>query len=106
VTGYCQVSTAVDSAAAAENLAATLVGDRLAACVQVIGPVQSTYRWNGAVESATEWICLAKTTEERLPAVFDTIRARHSYEQPEIVATPIGAGDPGYLAWVRRETTP
>lgn len=106
MTACCQVSTTVESESAAAGLAAALLAQRLAACVQVIGPVQSTYRWKGAIEQASEWICVAKTTEARLPAVFDTIRSLHSYEQPEIIATPIDAGDDGYLAWVRSETTP
>ena len=104
MTAAYHVSTAVDSEAAAEEIAAALVGERLAACVQVIGPVRSTYRWKGAVERASEWLCVAKTAEPRLEAVVARIRALHSYEQPEIVATAIDAGDQGYLEWIRRET--
>jgi periplasmic divalent cation tolerance protein len=82
------------------------VEERLAACVQVSGPVQSVYRWEGAVTTAGEWICTAKTMETRLPALLARIRALHPYQQPEIVATPISAGDPGYLEWIRKESTP
>jgi periplasmic divalent cation tolerance protein len=104
VAGYYQVSTTLETESAAARIAAALVEERLAACVQVIGPVRSTYRWKGAVEEATEWLCLAKTAETRLPALLDRIRALHPYQQPEIVATPIVAGDQGYLDWLRRQT--
>lgn len=106
MTGCFQVSTAVDSEGAAERLAAALVEERLAACVQVLGPMQSIYRWEGAVTHATEWLCLAKTIEGRLGALMGRIRALHSYELPEIVATEVAAGDPGYLNWLRQESTP
>jgi periplasmic divalent cation tolerance protein len=105
VTAAYHVSTTVESEAAAADLAAALVDERLAACVQVIGPVRSTYRWKGAVESASEWLCVAKTAEPRLAAVLARIRALHPYELPEIVATAIDAVDQGYLEWIRQETT-
>jgi periplasmic divalent cation tolerance protein len=105
VTGCYQVSTTLDSEAAAGQLATALVEERLAACVQVVGPLLSVYRWEGAVARATEWLCTAKTGEAGLPSLLARIRALHSYRQPEIVAVPIAAGDPGYLDWLRRETT-
>lgn len=106
MTGCCQVTTAVDQEAAAEELAAAIVAERLAACAQILGPVQSVYRWEGEVRRAREWLIVAKTTEERLPELSDRIRALHRYEVPEIVALPIAAGDPAYLQWIRQETTP
>lgn len=105
MTGCYQVSTTLDSEVAAGKLAATLVEERLAACVQVVGPMLSVYRWEGALTRATEWLCTAKTGEAALPALLARIRALHSYQQPEIVAVPIAAGDPGYLDWLRREST-
>ena len=105
MTDCYQVSTTLDSEAAAATMAAALVEERLAACVQVLGPVRSTYRWQGTVEQATEWLCLAKTAGARLPALLARVRALHGYTVPEIVATPIVDGDPGYLDWVRREST-
>jgi len=104
VTAAYQVTTTLESESAAAALAGTLVEERLAACVQVIGPVRSTYRWKGAVERATEWLCVAKTAEDRLQATVARIRTLHPYELPEIVATAIDAGDTGYLEWIRRET--
>lgn len=101
-----QVLTTIDSEAGAARIAETLVTERLAACVQVAGPIASVYRWADAIERATEWQCTAKTSEAVLVAVVARIRGLHSYRQPEIIATAIGAGDPEYLEWVRRETFP
>ena len=106
MTGCFQVSTTVDSETVAEQIASVLVEERLAACVQVVGPVSSVYRWEGAVTHATEWLCTAKTTETSLARLMARIRALHSYQLPEIVATEVAAGDPGYLSWLRQESTP
>lgn len=100
MTGHLQVLTTIDSEEAAERISAALVERRLAACVQVAGPVSSTYRWQGEVERAREWTCVAKTTAERYAEVEAAIRELHSYDEPEIVATPIVAGSAGYLAWI------
>ncbi len=105
MTGCVQVSTTVDSAALAEQIAAALVAERLAACVQIVGPMTSVYRWEGAITQATEWLCTAKTVEPRLAAVMARIRALHSYQLPEIIATPVVTADPGYLNWLQLETT-
>jgi periplasmic divalent cation tolerance protein len=101
MTDHLHVLTTIDSEEAAERISAALVERRLAACVQVVGPISSTYRWQGEVERAREWMCVAKTTAARYPEVEATIRELHSYEEPEIVATPIVAGSAGYLAWLR-----
>lgn len=103
MTDLVQVTTTVASAEAAQALAQALVAERLAACVQVTGPMTSTYRWKGAVEQATEWVCVAKTTRARAAAALARIRALHSYDQPEILVTPVIDADPGYAAWVRTE---
>ena len=89
--------------AAAEALARTLIEQHLAACVNILAPCRSFYRWQGALETATEVPLLAKTTAERYPALEAAIRDRHPYELPEIIAVPIGRGLPGYLAWVAAE---
>ena len=68
--------------------------------MQTIGPIASRYRWQGKVEAATEWQCLAKTTAALYPEVEAAIRELHSYDEPEIVALPILTGSPGYLAWI------
>jgi len=100
MTDYLQVLTTVGSEEEAERVAAALVERRLAACVQITGPISSHYRWQGKVEHAREWQCLAKTTAAQYADVEATIAELHSYEEPEIVATPIVAGSKGYLAWL------
>jgi periplasmic divalent cation tolerance protein len=99
-----QVTTTTPTRAEADALAQALVEGRHAACVQVVGPITSRYRWEGAVEVAEEWLCLAKTTGDRYPALEAAIRDLHSYAEPEIVAVPVVAGSPSYLDWVARET--
>jgi periplasmic divalent cation tolerance protein len=79
------------------------VEERLAACAQVVGPVSSTYRWNGKVELAVEWYCNLKTTKTRLSALKQRIRELHPYEVPEIVAIRIQDGDVDYLKWIETE---
>jgi periplasmic divalent cation tolerance protein len=100
VRGCLQVGTTLPDRGTADRVAMALVTERLAACAQVTGPVQSTYRWRGAVESATEWSCQCKTTADRMPALIARIRELHPYELPEIVALPITDGDPAYLRWI------
>jgi periplasmic divalent cation tolerance protein len=100
MTDYLQVTTAVSTRDDAEAIAAALVQRRLAACVQIVGPVQSVYRWQGAVEQAQEWLCVAKTTRAKYAAVEAAIRELHLYECPEIVALAIEAGSADYLAWL------
>ncbi len=104
MTPCYQLSTSIDSATGAARIAETLVAERLAACVQVTGPMTSVYRWEGDLQRSEEWLCTAKTSEAALPAAMRRIRALHTYEQPEILATLITAGDPGYLDWVRAES--
>lgn len=100
MTEFVQVQTAAGSEEEAERLSAALVERRLAACVQVVGPVASRYRWQGEVETAREWLCVAKTAASRYEQVEAAIRELHSYDEPEIVATPIVAGSAGYLEWL------
>ena len=100
MTDHVQVLTTVGSEEDAERISAALVERRLAACVQTLGPIASRYRWQGAVETAREWQCLAKTEASRYPEVESAIRELHPYDEPEILATPIVAGSAGYLAWV------
>ncbi|MBN9424236.1 MAG: divalent-cation tolerance protein CutA [Candidatus Accumulibacter sp. 66-26] len=91
---------------AAEALAATLVETRLAACVNILAPCRSVYRWQGAVEAADEVPLLIKTTDECYPALEAAIRAAHPYELPEVIALPVERGLPAYLAWLAAETVP
>ncbi|MET0307020.1 MAG: divalent-cation tolerance protein CutA, partial [Solirubrobacterales bacterium] len=100
---YVQVLTAAGSEQEAERISAALVERRLAACVQVIGPVASRYRWQGKVEQGREWLCLAKTEAARYDELEAAVRELHSYDEPEIVATPIVAGSAGYLGWLSEQ---
>lgn len=100
MTDYVQVLTTAGSAEEAERICDALVEDRLAACVQVAGPVSSTYRWRGEVEREREWQCLAKTEARLFERVEAAIRRVHSYEEPEILAIPVLAGSRGYLDWI------
>src|SRR3954447_7933759 len=100
-TGFVQVSTTVPDRATADRIASAAVTERLAACAHVDGPLQSTYRWQGAAETATEWSCRLKTTMARLPALVGRIRELHPYDVPEIVAQDLIGGDPAYLRWIQ-----
>ncbi len=78
-----------------------LIDARLAACVNLLQPVQSIYRWHGKVENAQEILLIIKTTEEHFPTVRDRITKLHSYDTPEIIAIPVINGSDKYLAWLR-----
>jgi periplasmic divalent cation tolerance protein len=103
MTDTLQVVTATSSREEAQQIASALVERRLAACVQVAGPVASTYRWNGQIEIAQEFLCIIKTRESHYLAVEDAIRELHSYAVPEILAIPVSAGSRAYLDWLRGE---
>lgn len=105
MTDFLQIQTTTATKEDAERIAAALVERRLAACVHVVGPITSVYRWQGKTETSSEWLCVAKTQQALYPAVEAAIRELHRYEVPEIVATPIVAGSESYLNWVRSETT-
>jgi periplasmic divalent cation tolerance protein len=101
---HFQVTTTTATEEEARQIARGAVEQRLAACAQVLGPISSTYWWQGTIETAAEWLCLLKTTGARFEAVVAHIRAEHSYDTPEITATPITRGSPDYLAWISAET--
>jgi periplasmic divalent cation tolerance protein len=81
-----------------------LVNERLAACVNILGPIHSIYRWKGAVEEAGEVAFVAKTKNTLVKKAISRIRALHSYECPCVVALPITQGNPAYLSWIDDET--
>lgn len=97
------VMTTTGSEDEAERLAAALVENRLAACVQVM-PIRSFYVWQGKPQRDAEWLLLIKTRGAHYAAVETFIRAHHSYETPEIVMVPVSAGSPDYLAWLAAGT--
>jgi periplasmic divalent cation tolerance protein len=100
------VLTNLPDRAAAEKLAESLLASRVAACVNILAPCRSVYRWKGAVQRDEEHPVLIKTTAARYAALEAAIRAAHPYELPEIVAVPVEAGLPAYLQWVAAETAP
>jgi periplasmic divalent cation tolerance protein len=101
---YLQVQTTTDSRGEAMDLARTAVEARLAACAQVAGPIASTYWWGDGIERAEEWLLLLKLPASGYQALADFLAQRHSYDEPEIVATPIVAGSDAYLSWIAEET--
>ena len=92
------------SEAEAELIAKALVEERLAACVNILSPIRSVYRWEGKVSDDREWLLLIKTRAERFAAVEDKVKALHSYQVPEVIALPIVAGAEGYMRWLRAGT--
>lgn len=98
------VLTNLPDSESAFNLARALVQLRLAACVNVLAPIRSFYRWEGRDEEATEHPVLIKSTRERYAELESAIRQRHPYSVPEIIALPVDAGLPEYLQWVELET--
>jgi periplasmic divalent cation tolerance protein len=98
------VLTNLPDSESAFNLARELVHLRLAACVNVLAPVKSFYRWEGREEEASEVPVLIKTTRERYAELETAIRKRHPYSLPEIIAWPVERGLPEYLSWVEQET--
>jgi periplasmic divalent cation tolerance protein len=103
MTDAIQVVTTTSSKEEAESIARALVERRLAACVQVAGPIASTYHWKGRLESAQEFLCIIKTRESHYLALEDAIRELHSYEVPEILAFQVSSGNRAYLDWLRDE---
>src|SRR2546423_6612511 len=98
------VLTNLPDRAAAERLADLLVAQNLAACVNILAPCRSVYRWKGALQHDEEHPMLIKTSAERYAALEAALRAGHPYELPEIIAVPIERGLPAYLEWVAAET--
>ncbi len=101
--GHIQVTTTTSTREDAERIAGALVEARLAACVQIVGPIASVYRWKGKVEKATEWLCIAKTQRRQYAEVEAAIERLHTYEVPEVLAFDVVAGSEGYLRWLDEE---
>jgi periplasmic divalent cation tolerance protein len=103
---FLQVQTTTDSRTEAMELARVAVEGRLAACAQVAGPMTTTYWWDDGVERAEEWLIMMKLPADRYEQLAAFLTERHSYDEPEIVATPIIEGSASYLSWIRDETQP
>lgn len=100
MTDKCIVLTTADSKDLAQQIARALVEHRLAACVNIAGPIESFYRWKDNVESAQEWLLVVKTTSSAFERVRDSIRSLHSYQLPECISIPITGGSAEYLNWM------
>lgn len=84
----------------AGRIAQALIKSKVAACVNIMDKVLSLFRWEGKVDSAQEALLVIKTTKAKLPVVIKTVKSRHSYQVPEIIALPIIGGDKAYLKWI------
>lgn len=103
MTDYIQVLTTVGTKAAAQDIAEMLLREKLAACVQIVGPIESRYWWEGNLETAEEWQCLVKSRLQLYARLEAAIRHAHSYEVPEIIVSRIETGNPAYLDWLQQE---
>ena len=101
--GYIQVFTTTDKREDAERMAKAIVERRLAGCVQILGPIRSTYWWKGKLETTEEWLLFIKSSEDLYERLERAIKELHPYEVPEIIAMPIVAGSEDYLGWLRGE---
>jgi periplasmic divalent cation tolerance protein len=104
--GYSAVVTTIDGADAAAELARKIVDARLAACVNIIGPIRSFYRWEGRVHDEQEWQCWAKTNVDRVAELKEFIKENHSYDVPELIVLSIADGSTEYLKWLTDQTRP
>jgi periplasmic divalent cation tolerance protein len=102
---YIQIYTTTENKDDAGMIAETVVKKRLAACVQVVGPIVSTYWWEGAIEEAEEWLCIMKSRKDLYDSLEKAILDVHSYDVPEIVAVPIVSGSRSYLQWLNKEVS-
>lgn len=97
---FVVVLVTVSSPAEGERISATVVEERLAACVNRVGPIRSVYRWEGRVCDEEEWLLVIKTRSASFTALAERVRALHSYDTPEIIALPVVAGSEAYLTWL------
>jgi periplasmic divalent cation tolerance protein len=101
---YIQVLVSIDTEERAHGLQRLLLEERAAACVQILGPISSAYWWQGKIEEAQEWLCLAKTRRAVYQRLEQLVIERHPYDTPEIIAMPILTGYVDYLDWIDAET--
>lgn len=102
----CVVMVTAPSDEVAVGLARTVLDERLAACVNVVGGVRSLFRWQGEIDEASEVLLLLKTRVDRVDALRSRVVSLHPYEVPEFVVLPIAEGLEAYLGWIRAETAP
>lgn len=100
MTEYIQVLTTLENRDDAEKIARALVEKRIAACVQIMGPLTSFFQWQGKLDSAQEYLCVIKSRNDLFQEMETIIKSMHPYEVPEILATPITKGNKDYLSWL------
>ena len=100
MTDYVVIQTTTGARHDAQRIAAALIDQRLPACVQIGGPIESVYKWQGQQQTSEEWLVTIKTRVDRFPAAEAAILALHPYEQPEIIALPMSAINAGYARWI------
>ena len=103
---YLQVVTTTATREDAQKIADALVEKRVAGCVQILGPIVSTFWWHGKIERTEEWLCMIKSERRFYSRLEQSIKELHSYETPEIIAVPIVAGSQQYLQWLSDELRP
>ena len=103
---FIECTTTFGHEEVAKACAQVLVEQRLAACVQIVGPIESIYRWEGKVQQDREWKLVIKSVSARQSDLIQAIRRLHSYTEPEIIILPILAASEGYARWLIEQTTP
>lgn len=104
MAGHLVVLITTGSTEEAQKIARALVEERLAACVNIVAPVQSVYRWQGEIQTDQEALLIVKTTTEAMEKLAKRVKQLHSYELPEVIALPILAGAEDYLRWIDEQT--
>lgn len=100
---YLQIFTTFPDKPGAHRLIQTLLQERLIACAQIIGPVSSSYRWQGKIVNDREYLCILKTSRRLYSRLNNRIKKLHPYEVPEIIALPITTGSADYFRWLTEE---
>ena len=103
MTEYIQVFTTTEKRENAQIIAREIVKKRLAACVQIVGPITSTYWWDDNIEESEEWLLIIKSQKKVYNELEEAIKGTHTYEVPEILALQVIAGNQSYLNWLDRE---
>lgn len=103
MTDFIQVMTTTANMTDAQRIAQVVVENRLAGCVQILGPMRSMYWWEGEIRSSEEYLCLIKTRADAYDALAEAIREAHPYDVPEILAVPVTHGSEQYLNWLNSE---
>ena len=103
MTDFIQVFITINVRSKAKEIAERLIDKRLAACVQISGPVTSLYRWEGKVAEDEEWLLIVKSSRAHYSELEAEVRKIHGYEVPEILAVPIADGNKAYFSWMKKE---